>query len=81
MGNRTWVVALGAVAFIHCGGGSPPVSPPDAAVVADGAIPGLAAAWAVHDGEKIERDDRDHPAKTSNTAWRDDVVRIFGGRN
>jgi len=85
MGKRTWVVAICAAAFIHCGG-SPATSPgddepaPDAGVSV-GAVPGLAAAWAVHDGEKIERDDLAHPARTSNTAWRGDVVRIFGGRN
>ncbi|MBA3461787.1 MAG: DUF4091 domain-containing protein [Deltaproteobacteria bacterium] len=87
MGHTTWVVALGAAAFIHCGGSSTS-SPPDGSTAHDAAtdgqalsVPGLAAAWAVHDGEKIERDDLQHPAKTGNTAWRDDVVRIFGGRN
>ena len=39
------------------------------------------AVWAVHDGEKIERDDLAHPAKAANTAWDGHVARIFGGRN
>ena len=44
-------------------------------------MPGLAAVWAVHDGDKVERDDLAHPARTGNTAWRDGIVRLFGGRN
>ncbi len=44
-------------------------------------MPGLAAAWAVHDGEKIDQDDLAHPARNSNAGWRDGVARILGGRN
>src|SRR5689334_11125881 len=80
--------AIGAAAFIHCG------SPSQAAVDADGIVadaavtqeeerpvPGLAAAWAIHDGEKVERDDLAHPGRIANAAWRDGTARIFGGRN
>src|SRR4051812_17404226 len=44
-------------------------------------IPGLATAWAIHDGEKIERDDLSHPGKTGNAAWRAGVAHVFGGHN
>jgi hypothetical protein len=30
---------------------------------------GVAAVWAVNDGEKVERDDLAHPAKARNSAW------------
>ena len=85
MGCQARVVAIVAATFIHCGG-PPSVGGPDASTDAgvdapQGSVPGLAAVWALHDGEKIERDDRQHPARARNAAWRDDVVRIFGGRN
>lgn len=80
-------VALSAAAFVHCG------SPSQASIDANGSVedavvgeeerpvPGLATAWAIHDGEKVERDDLEHPARAANAAWRDGIARIFGGRN
>ncbi len=43
--------------------------------------PGIAAVWAVHDGEKVEQDDLSHPAKHENTAWDGHTIRVFGGKN
>ncbi|MDB4960577.1 MAG: Heparinase II/III-like protein [Myxococcales bacterium] len=86
-------VALGAVAFIHCGSrteaaavdgdaASTDATAADAVVSEEERpIAGLAAVWAVHDGEKVERDDLQHPARSGNTAWREGAARIFGGRN
>ena len=37
--------------------------------------------WAVHDGEKIDRDDLSSPFKAENHAWDGRRVRLFGGRN
>src|SRR5207247_2414273 len=37
--------------------------------------------WAVNDGEKVDRDARDHPASTRNSAWDGHVVRVSGARN
>ncbi len=37
--------------------------------------------WAVNDGEKVERDARDHPASLHNSAWDGHVVRLSGARN
>lgn len=37
--------------------------------------------WAVDDGEKVERDARNHPASGRNTAWDGRVVRLAGARN
>ena len=37
--------------------------------------------WAVDDGEKVERDARDHPARARNAAWDGRTVRIAGARN
>jgi len=37
--------------------------------------------WAVNDGEKVERDARDHPARARNSAWDGRTVRISGARN
>jgi hypothetical protein len=39
------------------------------------------AIWAVNDGEKVDRDDRQHPARASNSAWDGRRVRIFAARN
>jgi hypothetical protein len=38
-------------------------------------------AWAVNDGEKIERDAPDQPLRAGNSAWDGKVVRISGARN
>jgi hypothetical protein len=37
--------------------------------------------WAVDDGEKVERDARNHPARARNTVWDGRVVRLAGARN
>jgi hypothetical protein len=42
---------------------------------------GVKTVWAVNDGEKIDRDDQHHPAKSGNSAWDGKKVRIFGARN
>jgi hypothetical protein len=42
---------------------------------------GVRRVWAVNDGEKIERDARDHPASTQNSAWDGSVVHLAGARN
>lgn len=39
------------------------------------------AIWAVNDGEKVDRDDRQDPARSGNSAWDGHRVRIFGARN
>ena len=39
------------------------------------------AIWAVNDGEKVERDDRQHPSHARNSAWDGHTVRVFGARN
>ena len=42
---------------------------------------GVRRVWAVNDGEKVERDAREHPARARNTAWDGRRVRVFGARN
>lgn len=37
--------------------------------------------WAVTDGDKVERDARDHPASASNAVWDGKTVRLYGARN
>ena len=37
--------------------------------------------WAVTDGDKVERDDRNHPASARNAVWDGRVVRLFAARN
>ena len=59
-------------------GGSGEGLPPPAG---GGSIPGLSAAWAVHDGEKIERDDLASPYEAENRAWEQGKVKLFGARN
>lgn len=84
---QSMAVALSAVVFVHCGSPSQMTADaggPDGESVAteeERPVPGLARVWAIHDGEKVERDDLEHPARAANAAWRDGVVRIFGGRN
>ena len=54
------------------------------AAVAAGAGPcdaGVRRIWALHDGDKVERDDQHHPASARNSAWDGQTVRIFGARN
>ena len=42
---------------------------------------GVRRVWAVNDGEKVERDARDHPAGARNATWDGRTVRVFGARN
>lgn len=37
--------------------------------------------WAVHDGEKVEKDDLHNPLKTRNSAWDGRTIKLFAGRN
>ncbi|MGH9840322.1 MAG: glycoside hydrolase domain-containing protein [Blastocatellia bacterium] len=37
--------------------------------------------WAIHDGEKVERDDRNHPLKAGNSVWNGRRIKLFGARN
>jgi hypothetical protein len=37
--------------------------------------------WAINDGEKVEKDDLNHPLKKSNAAWDGRKVTLFGARN
>ena len=37
--------------------------------------------WAVNDGEKVERDAREHPARARNSAWDGRTVRVSAARN
>jgi hypothetical protein len=45
---------------------------------AEGAV---RAIWAVNDGEKVKRDDRQHAARARNSVWDGRRVRLFGARN
>jgi hypothetical protein len=45
------------------------------------AAAGVAAVWAVSDGEKVERDDRAHPLKARNAVWDGRTVQIAAARN
>ena len=42
---------------------------------------GVRRIWAVNDGEKIDRDAKNHPASARNSVWDGRMVRLFGGRN
>jgi hypothetical protein len=48
---------------------------------AGGVEAGVRRVWAVHDGDKIERDAAAHPATARNSVWDGRVVRLFGARN
>ena len=37
--------------------------------------------WAVGDGDKVERDEQNHPASARNAVWDGRVVRLFAARN
>jgi len=39
------------------------------------------AVWAIHDGERVERDDLSNSYKESNSAWDGETIKIFGARN
>jgi hypothetical protein len=45
------------------------------------AAAGVAAVWAVSDGEKVERDDRAHPLKKGNAVWDGTTIRLAAARN
>ena len=45
------------------------------------AVAGVRRVWVVNDGEKIERDDTNHPASARNSAWDGHIARIFGAKN
>ena len=42
---------------------------------------GVRGVWAVHDGDKVERDARAHPARARNAVWDGRTIRVFGARN
>lgn len=42
---------------------------------------GIRRIWAVHDGEKVERDALDHPASGKNSVWDGRTVHVFAARN
>ena len=50
-------------------------------LAASPALAGVAAVWAVSDGEKVERDDRAHPLKPRNAVWDGRTVRLAAARN
>jgi len=56
---------------------------PAAAAAQPQAPKGLAAVWAVDDGEKIRREDLNHPLKQSpnNPVWDGTRIQLFGARN
>src|ERR1039457_3768731 len=37
--------------------------------------------WAVHDGEKVEKDDLQNPCKTRNSVWDGRTIKLFAARN
>jgi glycosyl hydrolase family 123 len=45
------------------------------------ATAGVAAVWAVGDGEKVEQDDLASPLRSGNSVWDGRRLRIFGARN
>lgn len=80
------LVALLGIAAAACSpGGAPGQDSGGGGDVGSGggimAVPGLASVWAIHDGEKIERDDLGSPFKSGNHAWDGQKVKLFGGRN
>jgi hypothetical protein len=50
-------------------------------LLASTANAGIRRIWAVNDGEKIERDAKNHPASARNSVWDGRVVRVFAARN
>lgn len=42
---------------------------------------GVRRIWAVNDGEKIERDATNHPARARNSVWNGRSIHLFGARN
>ena len=52
-----------------------------ASLGASPAAAGVAAVWAVSDGEKVERDDQAHPLKAANSAWDGRIIHVAAARN
>jgi hypothetical protein len=50
-------------------------------LAASPAAAGVAAVWAVSDGEKVKRDDSAHPLKARNAVWDGRTVRLAASRN
>src|SRR5258706_1153292 len=50
-------------------------------VLANDASAGVRRVWAVNDGEKVERDAKNHPAIAQNYVWDGHLVHVFGARN
>ena len=46
-----------------------------------GAEAGVRAVWAIGDGDKVKRDDHQHPSRAKNSAWDGRTIRVFGARN
>jgi hypothetical protein len=46
-----------------------------------GAEAGVRAVWAIGDGDKVKRDDRQHPGRAKNSVWDGRTIRVFGARN
>jgi len=42
---------------------------------------GVAAVWAVSDGEKVAKDDRNHPLRSGNAIWNGKAVELVAARN
>lgn len=63
------------------GGGGTPGAPDAGPSSSPVPIAGLARAWGVHDGEKIDKDELASPYATSNAAWDGKKVKLFGARN
>lgn len=83
------LLALLGAATASCilvGDGSPRQEPQPGATdegspVHGRSLPGVSAVWAIHDGEKIERDDLASPYEAENQAWEHGKVKLFGARN
>jgi hypothetical protein len=54
---------------------------PDPGAAAPVPVPGLAAVWAVNDGEKVEKDDLAHPDRAGSSVWREGVVSLVAAGN
>ena len=67
LARALWILSILFVLIV-----GPRIAPAESAV---------RAIWAVNDGEKVERDDRAHPARAGNSAWDRRRVRLFGARN
>lgn len=80
-GADTGAGGAGATGGAGQTGGSGQTGGAGGAAPEDEPIAGVASIWAVHDGEKIERDELDSPYEAGNTAWDGETIRLFGARN